>query len=73
MNTKTIAHGVVHKIPNDMRSCILATQQIADIWQSLTPLARNEWICWIESAKKSETRERRTRIMQDKLMQGILA
>ncbi|HEY5411128.1 MAG TPA: YdeI/OmpD-associated family protein [Caulobacteraceae bacterium] len=28
-------------------------------WEDITPLARNEWICWIESAKKAETRTKR--------------
>ena len=35
-------------------------------WEDITPLARNEWICWIEDAKKIETRERRINIMLDK-------
>ena len=28
-------------------------------WLDITPLARNEWICWIDSAKKAETRQKR--------------
>jgi hypothetical protein len=28
-------------------------------WEDITPLARNEWICWVESAKRSETRSKR--------------
>jgi uncharacterized protein YdeI (YjbR/CyaY-like superfamily) len=28
-------------------------------WEDITPLARNEWICWVESAKKAETRSKR--------------
>ena len=28
-------------------------------WDDITPLARNEWICWVESAKKTETRLKR--------------
>lgn len=45
-------------------------QGLAEIWNGLTPLARNEWICWITSAKKTETTGRRMDIMQDKLNRG---
>ena len=28
------------------------------VWQDITPLARNEWICWVISPKQAETRSR---------------
>src|SRR4051812_5966769 len=51
--------GPVHKAPPDLRRALglKATTQAA--WKDLTPLARNEWICWIISAKQSGTRSRR--------------
>lgn len=62
-----ISHGTVHKIPDDFQKILLAHSKIALIWETLTPLARNEWICWITSAKKVETRERRIRIALENL------
>ena len=51
--------GTVHdKIPADLKQVLLTNAVIRKAWTSLTPLARNEWICWIDSAKKSETRTR---------------
>lgn len=70
MIKKEISSGVAHRVPADLKSIILASTRITSIWEDITPLARNEWICWIESAKKVETRERRIKIMLDKLKKG---
>ena len=39
-------------------------------WLSITPLARNEWICWVESAKKTETRLKRIDWGRENLSDG---
>lgn len=52
-----ISEGVVHKIPQDLRKILTSNQKALDAWNNLTPLARNEWICWITSVKKEETRK----------------
>lgn len=41
------------------------------LWNDITPLARNEWICWITSAKKAETRQRRLELARIKLLEGM--
>lgn len=51
-----LAEGVVHTIPDDMRKALLADATAVERWQDLTPLARNEWICWVIMTKKPETR-----------------
>src|SRR5439155_21839225 len=51
--------GVVHEIPADLKRALASDSQVLTAWEDITPLARNEWICWIESAKKPETRSRR--------------
>lgn len=58
MATK-ISHGVVHTVPPDLRKALISTPRAHEAWEDITPLARNEWICWIESAKKQETRDHR--------------
>jgi DNA-binding transcriptional MerR regulator len=45
MLTKSLASGTVHKLPPDMRKAILADKQMLEMWEDITPLARNEWIC----------------------------
>lgn len=67
---KKISNGTVHKVPTDIKGIINSKAIVSEIWEDITPLARNEWICWIQSAKKSETRERRIRIMLDKFKAG---
>jgi uncharacterized protein YdeI (YjbR/CyaY-like superfamily) len=54
-----IPGGVVHDLPLDLRDALRRDPKALSTWQDITPLARNEWICWIESAKKSETRRKR--------------
>lgn len=56
MVKKVISEGVVHKLPTDLRDALLADEAALAKWESLTPLARNEWICWVEFVKKVETR-----------------
>ena len=65
-----ISNGTVHKIPIDIQKSITSRQDLQIMWEDITPLARNEWICWIESAKKTETRDRRMRIMSENLLKG---
>ena len=66
-----IAPGVVHKVPVDLRNVLNSYPKVLAIWNGLTPLARNEWICWIEEAKKSETRKRRIEVGLSKLRSGM--
>ena len=57
--TKQISAGVVHELPDDLAQALQQRPQALATWEDITPLARNEWICWIESAKKIETRRKR--------------
>ena len=70
MTKKQISNGVVHNVPEDLKKIIIPKPEVLEVWEDITPLARNEWICWIEDAKKNETRERRIKIMLDKFSQG---
>lgn len=70
MTEKSLADGVVHELPEDLRQTILSHQGLADIWNGLTPLARNEWICWVISVKKTETRKEHMEQLCAGLMQG---
>lgn len=54
-----ISTGMVHELPVDLRRALASDSQALMVWEDITPLARNEWICWIEAAKRPETRRRR--------------
>jgi hypothetical protein len=62
--------GVVHKMPTDLRKALLAKPAAVTAWQDITPLARNEWICWVETAKQIETRDRRIKRTVSDLAHG---
>jgi Bacteriocin-protection, YdeI or OmpD-Associated len=71
MTTQRIAGGTVHKLPADIRKAIESNAAAKSLWTDITPLARNEWICWVTSAKKEETRKRRIEVGIDKLRGGM--
>lgn len=53
MEKNDIAEGILHKVPEDMIKALKAVAGIPERWNSLTPIQRNEWICWVTHVKKS--------------------
>jgi uncharacterized protein YdeI (YjbR/CyaY-like superfamily) len=70
MTKVEIPSGTVHRVPSDLRTALLAKKNAQSAWEDITPLARNEWICWVESAKKAETRVHRIKRTQSELAEG---
>ncbi len=70
MAQKGISSGTVHKVPEDLRTVLMSQSKMRESWEDITPLARNEWICWIESAKKNETRTHRIKRTREELAEG---
>lgn len=56
---EAVPGGTAHDLPADLRENLAPGPAALAAWKDITPLARNEWICWIESAKKPETRRSR--------------
>ena len=56
MTKLIVKTGVVHQVPKDLQMVLQSNTDVLDLWNGLTPLARNEWICWITIVKKAETR-----------------
>ena len=65
-----ISGGVAHTLPADLRTALISEPNARMAWEDITPLARNEWICWILSAKKMETRNRRIERTRTGLIDG---
>lgn len=63
--------GPVHRIPADLRKAIDGDPKAKSLWEDITPLARNEWICWVTSAKQDATRARRITVGLDKMRKGM--
>lgn len=70
MNTK-VDNEKLHKMPTDFNQAIQSDEKVKILWKNITPLARNEWICWVISAKKDETRNRRIIVGLDKMRKGM--
>lgn len=69
--TPKLSTGTVHKIPLDLKVALLANPKALTIWEDITPLARNEWVCWVTSPKQPETRIRRIKVGISKLKSGM--
>ncbi|MEK6945222.1 MAG: YdeI/OmpD-associated family protein [Nanoarchaeota archaeon] len=63
--------NVPHKMPADLQKAIDSIPTLKTIWKDITPLAKNEWICWVTSGKKSETRDIRIKKALSKLKDGM--
>ncbi|HVF84200.1 MAG TPA: YdeI/OmpD-associated family protein [Sphingomicrobium sp.] len=62
--------GVVHDLPEDLADALKLDPLAVATWTDITPLARNEWICWVQSAKKAETRRKRIEWGRSSLSEG---
>jgi hypothetical protein len=70
MNTK-IATGTVHDVPPDLQKALTSNREAIAKWNDLTPLARNEWICWVVSVRKDETRNKHIKRTVSELKEGM--
>jgi hypothetical protein len=71
MSKKNISNGVVHTVPEDLHKALASDAKALALWESLTPLARNEWICWTTFVKKTETRKEHVERVITELKEGI--
>lgn len=71
MLKKEIPNGVVHQVPADLQKALNSDKKALSIWEDLTPLARNEWICWVISVKKNETRKNHIKRIVSELKEGM--
>jgi len=69
MPKKQITTSTLHKIPADLKETLASNPEVLEKWNSLTPLAQNEWICWVTIVKKAETRKEHL----DRLCTDLLA
>jgi predicted aconitase len=68
---KNISNGVVHKVPLDLHGALTSDSKALAVWEDLTPLARNEWICWVTFVKRDETRKDHVKRTISELKEGM--
>lgn len=66
-----ISAGTVHNLPEDLKKALTSDPKALEKWEDITPLARNEWICWVESVKKAETRKDHIKRVASELKEGM--
>ena len=60
----------LHKLPSDLSKALNSSPKILELWNSLTPLAKNEFICYVISVKKKEARKQHIERACEDLMNG---
>lgn len=65
-----LLQGTVHLAADDMEAALRSDSAVLSLWESLTPLGRNEFICWVEDAKQLKTRQRRIKRTCEELLEG---
>jgi uncharacterized protein YdeI (YjbR/CyaY-like superfamily) len=65
-----ISAGTVHDLPDDLRRALGSDARALTAWEDITPLARNEWICWVTIVKKEETRKEHVTRLVTQLKEG---
>ncbi len=65
-----VSIGLVHELPIDLKEALISDSEILEKWNKLTPIARNEWICWTISVKKEETRVNHIKRVCSELKEG---
>lgn len=58
------------KIPSDIKKALDNHKQAKNTWDKATPMAHWEWIRWIRSTGRDETRVKRIDVACDKLRKG---
>ena len=71
MALEQISAGVVHKLPPDLKKALLSDSKALLLWEDITPLARNEWICWTIAPKTAETRAKHVQRVISELKDGM--
>jgi len=66
-----ISGGVVHTVPEDLHRALTSDKKALALWESLTPLARNEWICWTTNVTLDATRKNHVRRVVSELKDGM--
>lgn len=70
MTKEVLLDGTVHKLPDDLRKALTFSPAAQAAWTNLTPLARNEWICWNITVKQAETRKNHIERTVSELQEG---
>jgi len=70
MTNVVVEEGVVHEVPDDLKKMLRSNTELLGKWNKLTPLARNEWICWTTIVKQEKTRAEHIKRLREDIVEG---
>lgn len=70
MTPSSLAPSAYHELTEDIEKTLKSSPDATEAWNALTPLARNEWICWITHVQKESTRKEHVERMYRELLDG---
>lgn len=70
MNAEIIEEGLMHTVPDDIKKVLLKNSILLDKWNQLTPIMRNEWICWTTIVKQDKTRKEHIQRLEEDILKG---
>jgi uncharacterized protein YdeI (YjbR/CyaY-like superfamily) len=71
MTKNNPSSGTAHKLPSDLKKALGSDSEALAKWEDITPLARNEWICWTISVKQQKTRDEHVKRVVSELKEGM--
>lgn len=71
MKKNKISEGLAHNLPADLEKALMSDPKALAAWEDITPLARNEWICWTITVKKQKTRDDHVKRTVSELIEGV--
>lgn len=69
--SRKISGGIAHGLPADLRKALSSDSKALAAWEDITPLSRNEWVCWTISVKKPDTRKEHVTRVVSELKEGM--
>jgi hypothetical protein len=58
-------------VPQDLETALAsAPRKIQDLWKGVTPMARWEWVRWVNATQNPDTRKRRVEVSISKMKSG---
>jgi uncharacterized protein YdeI (YjbR/CyaY-like superfamily) len=58
----------LHEMTQDIQNLLDNNFELLELWNKLTPLAQNEWICYVTIPKNMETKNKRLQRMQEDIL-----
>jgi integrase len=71
MKRTQLSGGLVHELPVDLATALLANPKALVAWEDISIKARNEWICWTVTVKQDKTRKEHVKRVCSELAEGI--